>query len=219
MDQPASFYLPEPHITRHSFAQSQHAQYTLSMQPLTTTFDHAIPDLVIFDLETSGFFPGEHEILEIGAVRMSPDVKTTRGEFNRRIRPERPEAIAPEIMEIEGLTRDMLMSGDPPATVLHDFAKFTHGSVLGGYNVAFDWGFLKQACRHYNVTLTVDYHIFDVMSLVLADVLRHGQARSIRLKDELLRLGLPEQPVPHRAIVDARLTVQVLQKLVVSHAQ
>ncbi len=184
------------------------------VQPLTTTFHDRLPDLVVFDLETTGYFFGEHEIHELGAVRVSPDLRTIRGEFDRRVRPEHPERITPEILAREHVTLEMLQQGDLLPTVLKDFASFAAGSVLAGYNVAFDWGFLKHAYRTHDLDLDVDYHVFDVMSLVLADVLRRGRPQSIRLRDALLRLGLPPQPEPHRALTDARLTLEVLRAVV-----
>lgn len=181
------------------------------MKPLTTTFDTRLADLVVFDLETTGFFPGQDEIYEIGAVRVSPDLSVERGTFERRARLVHPERVDRAYLSKVGVVLDELQQASPLSEVLKDFADFSDGSVVAGYNVAFDWGFMKAACQTHSIDLNVDYHIFDVMSLILSDVLRSGRPTSLRLRDALLRFGLPPQPEPHRALTDARLTLAVLR--------
>lgn len=183
------------------------------MRILETHVEERLPDLVVFDLETSGFYFDTDEIIEIGAVRIAPDLKTPKGEFLMKVRPLHPETIDPETQRVNGYTREGWADARPLADVLRAFATFADGSLLAGYNVAFDWGFLKHAYRTAAIDLNVDYHIFDVMSLVLADTLKTGQPASIRLSAALKRLGLPPQPKPHRALEDAKATLLVLQAL------
>lgn len=181
---------------------------------LTSSFDQRLPDLVVFDLEATGTTPEEHEILEIGAVRVSPDLGTIRGEFEAKTQPTRLATADPAALKVSGYTPADWSAARPLADVLREFATFADGTLLTGYNVAFDWGFLRAAFQRLGLSLNVDYHLFDVMSLVVAQTLSAGQPASIRLGATLKHLGLLPQPEPHRALEDARATLAILRALV-----
>lgn len=180
---------------------------------LASSFDQRLPDLVVFDLEATGTTPEEHDILEIGAVRVSPDLVTIRGEFEAKTQPTRLATADPAALKISGYSPADWSTARPLADVLREFAAFADGALLTGYNVAFDWGFLRTAFQRLGLSLNVDYHVFDVMSLVVARTLSAGQPASIRLGATLTRLGLPLQPEPHRALEDARATLALLKFL------
>jgi DNA polymerase III epsilon subunit-like protein len=95
--------------------------------------------------------------------------------------------------------------------VLGEFAEFSQGGVLAGYNVAFDWMFLKTACARHAVMLKADYHIFDVFSVAWLHSRTVGQPKSLRLTHLAQLYELPPQPEPHTALADAQLTLELLR--------
>lgn len=178
-----------------------------------TSLDRALPDLVIFDLEASGQFPARHEILQIGAVRVSPDLKTVRAEFFTYTQPQHIETADPVALQKIGYSPETWKNAKPLDEALAEFAAFIEGGLLAGYNVSFDWGFLKDVLQKSDANVHLDYHVFDIMSLVLADVLKSGKPQSVRLTHVLQRLGLPPQPEPHNALEDSRCALAVLKTL------
>ena len=63
-------------------------------------------DLVFFDLETTGLDPDLHEIIEIAAIRTSPDGLTEKARWHRLVRPEHLETATLEALQVNGYEPD-----------------------------------------------------------------------------------------------------------------
>lgn len=169
------------------------------------------PDLVVFDLETSGLDPRAHEILEIGAVRVSADLATERGVFERRCRLERPGDADPQALEVNGYSLERWRDAVDRATGLHEFASFIAGGVLAGFNVAFDWGFLNLAFRRAGLSPRIDYHLCDVFSLAYERTA--GENIGYTLRTLCQRFGVTFPGDQHHALNDARATLALWRAL------
>ena len=90
------------------------------------------------DLETSGLYPKESEILEIAALRFNKD--QILSSFSSFIKPEK--TIPPEVTAIHGLTSTMLKDSPSLPDILRDFFDFTSNSILIIQNASFDLSFL-----------------------------------------------------------------------------
>ena len=95
-------------------------------------------EFTALDLETTGLYPGDSEILEIGALRFNRDKVVS--EYRSFMRPVRP--IPPDATRINGITFSMVEHSPPPDLVLKDFFQFSLDSILGIQNAAFDLSFL-----------------------------------------------------------------------------
>lgn len=170
-------------------------------QPLReTTF-------TVVDLETTGGSAGTDAITEIGAVRVRGG--QVLGEFQTLIDPGRP--LSPFIRVLTGISDSMLAGAPGLASVLPAFLEFAAGSVLVAHNAPFDVGFLRAACAEHA-------HPWPAFAVVDTAVL----ARRVLIRDEtpdcklatLARyFGAQIQPT-HRALADARATVDVLHALI-----
>lgn len=161
---------------------------------------------VIVDLETTGGAPGAQGITEIGAVKVRGG--EVLGEFATLVDPG--AAVPPQIAALTGITTAMVRSAPRIERVLPAFLEFCSGSVLVAHNAAFDVRFLRAACQA---------HGYDwprpavVCTLRLARrVLRREETRSYRLSSLAALLGARTTPT-HRALDDARATVDVLHAL------
>lgn len=100
-------------------------------------------DFVVFDLETTGLNNSHPEnmdrIIEIGAV------KITGGRIAEKFSSfvACPVQLSEEIIELTGITDDMLRGAPDIKDVIADFYKFCAGSVLVGHNVQFDYKFVR----------------------------------------------------------------------------
>lgn len=162
---------------------------------------------VVFDLETTGGSSAEHAITEIGAVKVRGG--EVLGEFATLIDPGGP--IPPFISVLTGITDAMVTAAPRIGSVLPAFLEFIGGSVLVAHNAGFDVGFLKAACQAHGYTAPKNA-VLDTVDL----------ARRVLTRDEIpnAKLGTlarffhsSTEPV-HRALDDARATVDVLHGLI-----
>lgn len=159
----------------------------------------------VVDLETTGG-DAAAEITEIGAVLIrGGDVL---GEFQTLVRPE--SHIPAAIQVLTGITTSMVASAPRLSAVLGSFLEFCSGAVLVAHNARFDIGFLKRACTAQDVTWPGPV-VIDTVALARC-ALRRDEVRNCKLETLARYFGAKIQP-NHRALCDARATVEVLHGL------
>lgn len=100
-------------------------------------------EFVAFDIETTGLSAATDRIIEIGAVRFRNGEIVDR--FNTFADPQRPLSL--KIVELTGITDEMLKGAPPIETAIDAFLEFAGDSVLAAHNATFDVGFIAAACR------------------------------------------------------------------------
>ncbi|CAN5437221.1 DEDD exonuclease domain-containing protein [soil metagenome] len=161
---------------------------------------------VVVDLETTGGSPEDCAITEIGAVKVRGG--EILGEFQTLVDPG--SAIPPYISILTGITDSMVIAAPRIGEVLPAFLEFARGSVLVAHNAPFDLGFLKAAC-------TASAMLWPAFASVDTAIL----ARRLLTSDEVPNCKLSSlapyfraATAPcHRALADARATVDVLHGL------
>ena len=98
---------------------------------------------VVVDLETTGSSPGASEITEVGAVKVRGG--EVLGEFQTLVSPGIP--IPAFVAVLTGITDVMVAAAPRIDAVLPAFLEFSQGCVLVAHNAPFDIGFLKTACE------------------------------------------------------------------------
>jgi len=162
---------------------------------------------VVVDLETTGGSPAGSEVTEIGAVKVRGG--EVLGEFQTLVRPG--AGIPPFIALLTGITDRMVADAPDWSAVLPTFLEFARGGVLVAHNAPFDVGFLKAGCAR----LGLPWPGFPVVdTAVLARrALTRDEAPNCRLAT-LARLFRATTEPCHRALADARATVDVLHGLI-----
>ena len=171
----------------------------IGMPLVSTTF-------VVVDLETTGGAPDGNEITEIGAVKVRGGEVV--GEFDSLVRPA--SAIPPFIAVLTGITDLMVASAPRIGSVLPAFLEFARGSVIVAHNAPFDVGFLRAACDLTGRSWPT-FQVLDTARLARR-VLSRDEARDCKLST-LARLFRASTTPNHRALADARATVDVLHGL------
>lgn len=175
---------------------------------------------VVVDLETTGTraapaadVPAD-AITEIGAVKVCGGV--VQGEFATLVNPQR--GIPPQIVELTGITTAMVRQAPTIDTVLPMFLEFAgwgstraNDTVLVAHNARFDVGFLAAAARRCATTWPRPPVLCTVR--LARRVLSREEAPSVRLA-ALSRLFAVSTTPTHRALDDARATVDVLHALI-----
>ncbi len=169
---------------------------------------------VVVDLETTGGraapkHPGGpcDAITEIGAVKVRGG--EVIGEFATLVDPRR--AIPPQIVQLTGITTAMVRDAPTIESVLPMFLEFSRGAVLVAHNAGFDIGFLRAAAAACELTWPRPPVLCTVR--LARRVLTREEAPSVRL-GELARLFRAATTPTHRALDDARATVDVLHALI-----
>jgi DNA polymerase-3 subunit epsilon len=175
------------------------------------TFDDLGPALhevtfVVVDLETDGGGPTDAGITEIGAVKVRGGAVI--GEFQSLVSLGRP--LPPFIRALTGITDEMLLGAPGLGSVLPAFLEFAHGAVLVAHNAPYDVGFLRGACARLELPWP-DPAVLDTARLA-RHVLTRDEVPNCKLAT-LARHFRASEPPTHRALADARATVDVLHGL------
>ena len=162
---------------------------------------------VVVDLETTGGSHLDCAITEIGAVKVRGG--EVLGEFQTLVNPS--VAIPPFIQVLTGITDAMVASAPSLGQALPAFMEFAHGSVLVAHNAPFDLGFLRSGC----LSLGLEWpRPASLDTAVLARrVLTRDEAPNCKLSTLARVFGAGTTP-DHRALHDARATVDVLHGLI-----
>jgi DNA polymerase III subunit epsilon len=161
---------------------------------------------VVLDLETTGLTPGRDRITEVGAVKVRGG--EVLGELQTLVHPGRP--IPSAVSAVTGITDAMVASAPPIEAVLPTVLRFVGDAVLVAHNARFDLSFLRAACeRHHHGA----FEPVVVDTARLARRLVRDEVRDRRLGTLARHLGSRVVP-DHRALTDARATVDVLHGLI-----
>lgn len=164
---------------------------------------------VVVDLETTGGRKSARHITEIGAVKVRGGEEL--GHFSTLVRPG--AAIPAHITRLTGISNVMVASAPPLEEVFAaflEFAGFDRGHVLVAHNAGFDVGFLKAAAMELGYPWPQP-RIVDTLHVARRVVARQ-ETPDYRLGSLAHALGAAATP-NHRALDDARATVDVLHAL------
>ncbi len=168
---------------------------------------------VVVDLETTGGRMTARDgsaadaITEIGAVKVRGGA--VLGEFATLVDPQR--SIPPQIVQLTGITTAMVCDAPTIGAVLPMFFEFARGAVLVAHNARFDIGFLRAAADQCGIGWRRPQVLCTVQ--LARRVLSREEAPSVRLA-ALARLFAVASEPTHRALDDARATVDVLHALI-----
>ncbi|PVG82736.1 DEDD exnuclease domain-containing protein [Nocardioides gansuensis] len=161
----------------------------------------------VVDLETTGgSAAGGSMITEIGAVKVRGG--EVLGEFQTLVNPR--AEIPAFIAVLTGITNSMVADAPSIDSALPAFLEFAAGTVLVAHNAPFDVGFLK----HFAEQLGQPWPRFEVLDTakLARRVVTRDDAPNCKLSSLAKAFGSSTTP-NHRALADARATVDVLHGL------
>ena len=171
----------------------------------------SVKEVVVLDIETTGFSPEKHaEIIEIGALILDVERCKVLDKFSTFVHPSDAFTIPPKIQEVTKITWKDVADAPYIEEVLPDFAKFIGNRPVVAHNAAFDWTrFLVPMFR------TVGLHMVNdaICSMLLSKELFPGVKGGYNLKAMCEMYGVDIEG-HHRALVDARYTASLFLKLV-----
>jgi DNA polymerase-3 subunit epsilon len=161
----------------------------------------------VVDLETTGGSAAAGSMItEVGAVKVRGG--EVLGEFQTLVNPH--QAIPAFIAVLTGITDTMVATAPRIEQVLPQFLEFAHGCVLVAHNAPFDVGFLKHFAEQQGRPWP-RFEVLDTAKLARR-VITRDDAPNCKLSS--LAVVFKSTTTPnHRALSDARATVDVLHGL------
>ena len=170
-------------------------------------------ELSFFDVETTGTQFGYHEIVEIAAIRTTPD-GSELGKLSFKVMPQHPERLTDAARAVNGFSAEKwAREATDPVTAFSELAALTKGSIAIAHNPTFDRAFISIRIRELGLpSLGVDHHWIGTESLAWPLVLS-GTLPSPRLAEICAHFGVPVEPEPHTALAGAETALRVYKKL------
>ncbi|WP_332632516.1 3'-5' exonuclease [Halalkalibacter flavus] len=160
---------------------------------------------IIFDLETSGFYPDKGDsILSIGAVKMKGCEIYEEDTFYSTVKCS--TSPSNEILDLTGLTAEELTDSPPLVDVLSDFYKFVGHSTLVAHHASHEKKFMSHATWQ-TLRTTFQHRIIDTSFLTKIVVPK----KLVTLEECCAYYEIPVQK-RHHALEDALITAQLWQK-------
>jgi DNA polymerase III epsilon subunit-like protein len=166
------------------------------------------------DCEFGGLDLELHDITEIGVIFTDYRlVELSEQQWRVKARPER---ISDEAAAIFGYDEELWSKAPPIRQVLEEMTALApKGKVVvpAGQNVRMDVAFLERAFRNCEISYPFDYHVIDLATLFYAWSLVVGEpVRALSLRQAATTAGLlGDGGVAHRALADARLTLETFR--------
>lgn len=158
--------------------------------------------IVAFDTETSGPYPLESEIVELGAVKWFKG--EIIGQFQTLLKPSKP--MAQENINIHGITNEMVADAPLMKDQIVAFHEFIKDSLLIAHHAPFDLGFIAPEFEKAGLAFPTNVHLCS--SLISRALLHTTNHKLQTLVKELNLVGGDA----HRAYDDAYACLQVFMK-------
>ncbi|MGO8994722.1 MAG: exonuclease domain-containing protein [Polyangiaceae bacterium] len=168
--------------------------------------------LLFVDVETTGLDPVRHEIIELAAVRVHPQLLFIERELVTRVRPQFPERCSMETASINGFDPQKWDHEPDIYDALKRFAPLAEGCILAGHNVGFDKAFLAAGYRRAGLEEPkMDHHTIDTATLAWPLAVA-GALESLSLGPVCDLLGIRNEGA-HSARRDVARAMEVYRRL------
>lgn len=156
-------------------------------------------NIVVFDIETTGFSSENDRITEIGAVKIQNGIIVDR--FSTFVNPQMP--IPDKIKKLTGITDEMVADSETIEGILPMFIEFCSDAVVVAHNASFDMGFIKANAIRQKLTFNPTYiDTVELARCLLPQLEKH------KLNIVADHLGI-EIGGHHRAVNDAEATAAI----------
>ncbi len=166
--------------------------------------------ILIIDVETTGFDPTRNACIEIGAVLLD-ELLNPADEFSSLIAPWPGAEISPESLAVSGISVDQLRSAQTVDAVISRFdawlKRVQPPPLLAGWNVWFDAAFLRSLYQRANIRWPFSHRLFDVQSVFAFFSNMDGASQSQAIAQVF------GETQSHRALGDAQHTARLLAYL------
>lgn len=174
-------------------------------------------DLIFVDIETTGFDPEKHEIIELAYIL----VRQKGGEGKEfeiieekefRIKPEHIETAEPQALKVNGYDEGQWLFANSLTEVMKVFAEKSKGAVFLSHNVTFDYSFIERAFTKTGIKNEMFYAKLDTISIAYAKLHANKHIERFALQKLCEFFGI-ENTRAHSALADTRALFEIYKKL------
>jgi DNA polymerase III epsilon subunit family exonuclease len=168
-------------------------------------------NFAFIDIETTGLNLFKHEIIEIGCVLTTPNLKIIE-KFELKIKPERikdADSIALKVNHYNEKDWEQALGLEKAINI---FSKKVKDCIMVGHNVIFDAGFLEYAFNKSKIKNPMHYHKLDTISIAWAKLHNDPKLEHLSLHEMCARFGIKNENA-HSALSDAYATFELYKKL------
>lgn len=183
-----------------SIGSTQKCERNLKGKSLTKI----LSNYTVLDIETTGLDPAFDEIIEVSAVRIRDDIVSDT--FSSLIKPSEP--INDFIIELTGITNEMLNTAPSISDTLPKFLQFIGDDVIVGHNVNFDINFLYDK----SIDLGLPPFSNDFVDTMRLSRKLFPEMENHKLVTVAKHLHIP-QPNAHRAAADCDTTNSIYKTI------
>lgn len=174
-------------------------------------------NLAFVDIETTGFDPDKHEIIELGLVLVKQIGDTGTQfeilkEIELKIKPERIEDADPQALKVNGYDPSQWIFANTLKEAMNIFRDNTEDANFGAHNLTFDYSFIEHAFRVTETENKMFYPKIDTISVAYAKLHKNPQVEKFRLQKLCEYFGIKNERA-HTALADAKATFLVYEKL------
>lgn len=163
---------------------------------------------LVLDTETTGLEPGEHRIVEIGALELINHVPTGRT-YHQYINPRR--SMPPEAEAIHGISEAFLADKPLFEAVAQDFVDFIGDGTLVIHNAKFDIKFLNFELERVNFKPLKFSRVIDTLDMARSRF--PGAQNSLDALCRRFKVDSAKR-VKHGALLDSELLADVYLELI-----
>ncbi len=174
-------------------------------------------DLIFVDIETTGFSPEKHEIIELAYIL----VRQKGGEGKEfeiieerefKIKPEHIETAEPQALKVNGYDEGQWIFANSLAEVMKVFAEKSKNAIFTAHNVTFDYSFVERAFTKTGIKNEMFYAKIDTISIAYAKLHANPLAERFALQKLCEFFGVQNERA-HSALSDTRALFEVYKKL------
>jgi DNA polymerase-3 subunit epsilon len=174
-------------------------------------------NLAFIDVETTGFDPDKHEIIELGLVLVkqigdSGDKFEVLEEIELKIKPERIEDADPQALKVNGYDPSQWIFANTLNEAMKIFSEKTKDAIFVAHNLTFDYSFVEHAFQKTGIENQMFYPKLDTISIAYAKLHKNPQVEKFRLQKLCEYFGIQNERA-HTALADARATFAIYEKL------
>src|SRR3989344_6761152 len=170
---------------------------------------------VFLDVETTGFDPYRHEIIELGCVVAIQDERKlwhVVNEVEIKVKPERIEDADPQSLRVNGYDAGNWIFAHSLQEALKELNNKAKDAIMVAHNVSFDHAFIDRAFRITKLESALHYQKFDTLSIAFAKLHKDPDVKNWSLRALCDYFGIVNKNA-HTALADARATYEVFKEL------
>lgn len=169
--------------------------------------------IAITDVETTGLDPATQEIVEIGLVVVNQQTLEILDTLDIKVHPEHLETATEFALKLNGYNKPDWQNALTLQAAISLYGDKTKGAIFCAHNVTFDWSFISEAFKKTGVKDQMDYHRIDLFTMAWMKFRTSGLEK-FNMNEVAKYLGIPEEPMPHRAINGTMTAYEVYKRLV-----